>query len=253
MSRCSSSLLASVLFVVLLAGCGEKKQRANPEVFGNGRDQVWLFRPSGTPRAAVVFLHGFGGQVEQTPANHRAWIDHLLNHGYAVVYPRYETIGNPAPGPTIVRAVGGALDRLGARPALVVIGYSRGGRLAPDYAALADASSKATHPAAVIAVFPGSVSKEEQRVDLSTLDPSTRFLILVGDHDRTAGSQGARQLLHRLEAAGFPPERIVARIVHSRKDFIANHFAPLDDSTRAKEAFWAPADRLVEAAIDRSG
>jgi pimeloyl-ACP methyl ester carboxylesterase len=244
-------IVLAVFAAGVLGGCGSTKS-ANPEKFGYGRDQVWLFRPSGTPRAAVVFLHGFGGQVEQTPANHRAWIDHLLNHGYAVVYPRYETVGNPAPGPTIVQAVGSALERLGARPPLVVIGYSRGGRLAPDYAALADASSKAAHPAAVIAVFPGPVDSAEQRVDLSTLDPRTRFLILVGDRDRTVGSQGASELLHRLEAAGFPPERIVARIVHSRGSFIATHFAPLGDSTGAREAFWAPADQLVEAAIHRS-
>ncbi len=245
-------IVLAVFATGVLGGCGEAKP-TNPETFGHGRDQVWLFRPFGTPRAAVVFLHGFGGQVEQTPANHRAWIDHLLTHGYAVVYPRYETLGNPAPGPAIVRAVGRALIRLGARPPLVVIGYSRGGRLAPDYAALADASPKTAHPAAVIAVFPGPVSAQEQRVDLSTLNPSTRFLILVGDRDRTVGSQGASQMLHRLEAASFPPERIVARIVHSRGSFKANHFAPLGDSTGAIEALWTPADRLVEAAIHRSG
>ena len=242
------ALLALALAASLLSGCGGGGQ-ANPEIFGQGRDQVWLFRPDLQPRAAVVFLHGFGGQVEQTPANHRAWIDHLTALGNAVIYPRYETVGNPAPGPAIVRAVGRALGRLGSKAPLVVIGYSRGGRLAPDYAALADASRKAAHPAAVIAVFPGPVTQSEQRVDLSTLDQTTRFLILVGDSDKTVGSQGASQMLHRLEAAGFPPEKIEARIVHSHGAFAANHFSALDESSGARRAFWDPADRLINAAV----
>ena len=166
-----------------------------------------------------------------------------------MIYPRYETAGNPAPGTTIVRAVGRALERLGSNAPLVVIGYSRGGRLAPDYAALADASRKAAHPAAVIAVFPGPVTRGEQPVDLSTLDPRTRFLILVGDSDKTVGSQGAGQMLHRLEAAGFPPNHIEARIVHSHGSFLANHFSPLDDSSGARHAFWDPADRMINDAV----
>jgi len=240
--------LAFLLTAILLSSCGGGSQ-ANPEVCGAGRDQVWLFRADTRPRAVVIFLHGFGGQVEQTPANHRAWIDHLTALEDAVIYPRYETVGNPAPGPTIVRAVGRALERLDSNAPLVVIGYSRGGRLAPDYAALADASRKAAHPVAVIAVFPGPVTRGEQRVDLSTLDPRTRFLILVGDSDKTVGSQGASQMLHRLEAAGFPPDRIEARIVHSHGSFVANHFSALDDSSGARHAFWDPADRIINDAV----
>jgi pimeloyl-ACP methyl ester carboxylesterase len=242
------AFLALALAAILLSGCGGGSH-ANLEIFGKGRDQVWLFRSDSRPRAVVVFLHGFGGQVEQTPANHRAWIDHLTGLGDAVIYPRYETVGNPAPGPLIVRAVGRALGRLGSQAPLVVIGYSRGGRLAPDYAALADESRKAAHPGVVIAVFPGPVTRGEQPVDLSTLDPSTRFLILVGDRDQTVGSQGASQLLHRLEAARFPPGRIVARIVQSRGAFVANHFSALDDSAGARQAFWDPADRLINNAV----
>jgi pimeloyl-ACP methyl ester carboxylesterase len=222
-------------------------------VFGQGSDEVWLFRPRDRPRAVVVFLHGFGGAIEQTPANHRAWIDHLTALDDAVVYPRYETTGSPAPGATIIRAVGRALDRLGSRPPLVVIGYSRGARLAPDYAALADRSKKAAHPAAVIAVFPGPISEAEQKVGLSTLDPRTRILILVGDRDRTVGDVGARELIARLARVTFPPDRIEARIVHSRGSFVATHFAPLGNSRAAQHAFWGPADRLINEAVLRRG
>jgi pimeloyl-ACP methyl ester carboxylesterase len=235
----------ALLLVASLANACGGETPPTREVFGHDRNQVWLFRPDGKPRAVVVFLHGFGGPVEQTPRDHRAWIDHLTRRGDAVVYPRYETVGNPAPGPTIVRAVGRALDRLGARPPLVVVGYSRGERIAPDYAALADASARAAHPVAVAAIFPGPVSPLEQRVDLSTLDPHTRFLILVGDRDRVVGNGGARELLLRLATAGFPAARITAHLVRSQGRFVADHLAPLDDSPAARHAFWAPVDRLV--------
>lgn len=246
--------LVGAAVTVLASGCGGRApKRAYPETFGHGRDQVWLFRPARQPRAVVVFLHGFGGPDEQVPGPHRAWIDHLTAVGDAVVYPRYETTGNPAPAATIVRAVDRALRRLGSRPPLIVIGYSRGGRLAPDYAARADAAPRAAHPRAVIAVFPGPITGDEQLVNLGTLSRSTRFLILVGQNDRTVGGVGARMLLNRLPLARFPPARIQARVVRSSGTFVANHVAPLGDSAAARRAFWAPADRVIDDAVLSGG
>ena len=71
----------------------------------------------------------------------------------------------------------------------------------------------------------------------------------IHQQDGGIGSQGASQMLHRLEAAGFPPNHIEARIVHSHGSFLANHFSPLDDSSGARHAFWDAADRIINDAV----
>ncbi len=83
------------MLALALAGCGGARHAAAPQVhvegpYGKGADQVWLVRPTGPIRSVVVFLHGMGGEIEDTPANHVPWLLHLARRGSAVIYPRYE-------------------------------------------------------------------------------------------------------------------------------------------------------------------
>jgi pimeloyl-ACP methyl ester carboxylesterase len=230
-----------------MAGCSSAVQ--GPRVrfegpVGQKADAYYLVRPTDLVRAVVVFLHGLD-ESELIPANHRAWLWHLARQGDAVVYPRYETVpGEYGANRHIENAVLAALDRLDVPKAPVLaIGYSRGGRLAVEWAALARAFGRP--PRAVMSIFPGSANpRAEEVIDLRTLDPATRIQILVGEADQRTGAQ---ELLRRLARANFPPERIQAVLVESRKGFVADHFSVFKTSAAARAAFWARADRLVDS------
>ncbi|MGE5691085.1 MAG: alpha/beta hydrolase [Pseudomonadota bacterium] len=239
--------------LLLLAGCGGSAAEPAPAPSpppvvhaGTGAEEVWTFAPSGPPRAVVVFLHGLGGPREATPANHRAWIDHLVAGGAAVIYPKYEAEpGDLRPMRHLLAAVDAAGRRLGSPDVpWVAIGFSRGGRLAVEYAASAGTAGL-VQPAAVLSVFPGALSPIEENVGLDFIDPDTQIRILVGDADDVVAGEGAKGLLMRLRDVGFPAANIGVRVVRSDGGFTASHLAPLEDTPGARAAFWAPADALI--------
>ena len=242
------------LLALLLVGCGSSSSPSAAPTriglegpIGKGADQVWIFRPQGRPRSVVVFIHGLG-RGELTPANHRPWLEHLAARGSIVLYPRYEVrLGGPDAVLHVLAGVRGALRHLHAgRLPHVAIGYSRGGEIVVDYAALARGAGLA--PAAVLSVFPGTVDPADPPLDLRAIDPRTRLTILLGDRDEVVDGAGGRQLLARLAEARFPADRISLVVVRSRPGFVVTHTAPLEITPAAKAAFWARADRLVEAA-----
>ncbi len=243
--------IAAWALIGLVAGCGSGSKPAEEGPFGAGADQYWLYRPDGKPRAVVVFLHGLH-ELELTPKNHIRWLEHLAEQGNAVVYPRYEV----APGDRgalrhILVATRAALVQLES-PAVprVVIGYSRGARLAVEYTAIALALPPV--PSAVLSVFPGLLNPlAEEEVDFRTIHPSTRFVFMAGDKDRAVGSFGVRELLKRLRTSGFSPENVKAVLVRSRKGFQADHFAPLQTTPAARKEFWERADRLIDSVAPR--
>ena len=126
---------------LLLAGCGNGGERLVGELappVGTGADRAWVLRPDGTPKSVVVFVHGLGGPGEILPTNHLPWLRHLVAQGNAVIYPAYEV----QPGGTkavahILAGVRNGMHALGdPKVPLAGIGYSRGGRLVVEWAAL---------------------------------------------------------------------------------------------------------------------
>ena len=233
---------------LLAAGCGSSPgARVHFQgPIGSGADAYYLYEPTTEIRAVVVYLHGLD-ESELNTANHRPWLWHLALQGDAVVYPRYEiNPGTYGANRHIELAVEAALRRLESPSVpIVVIGYSRGGRLAVEWAAVANALRRA--PKAVMSIFPGSLNpRAEEIIDFRALDPATRIWILVGEADQR---EGARELLRRLARAEFPPERVRAILVRSQKGFIADHFSVFKTSAPARKAFWARADRLVDDAV----
>jgi pimeloyl-ACP methyl ester carboxylesterase len=237
-----------LLVLALAAACGSSRPHVTVEgPLGQGADQVWVFEPSGPPKDVVVFIHGLGNG-ELTPANHRPWLEHLAKAGSAVFYPRYEaSLGQPDAVLHVLAAVRTGLKRL-HRPGLplVAIGYSRGGEIVIDYAAVARGAGPA--PRAVLSVFPGTVDPVDPPLDLRSIDKRTRLTILVGDRDTVVDGAGARQMLSRLAAARFPGEQISLVVVKSRGSFVVTHLAPLEVSPAARAAFWIRADRIIERA-----
>ena len=237
-ARCWSYSATSVL-VLALVGCGGKWQ-ATFEPHGLGKDQYWTVHAKGKPKAVVVLLHGLG---QDSGEQLQPWQVHLAERGYDVIYPRYE-----APPPdlaarnNIVGAVGRALGDLG-RPKvpLVLLGHSRGGRLAVEAAAF-------LKPKLVLAFYPGQINpKFEPPTNFKLIPPTTNIWLFVGDKDTSVGNTGAIEMDQRLLTFGFPAKRIHGAVIRSR-GFTANHMSVYDLSPAAKRAIWDRTDRLIEQA-----
>jgi predicted esterase len=238
-ARCWSSWTVSALLLAL-AGCGGT-WHATFEPHGLGKDQYWLVHAKGTPKAVVVLLHGLG---QDSGEQLEPWQAHLAARGYDVIYPRYE---DPPPAPdarnTIVGAVRRALGDLG-RPKvpLVLLGHSRGGRLAVEAAAF-------LKPKLVLAFYPGQINpKFEPPTNFKLIPATTNVWLFVGDKDTSVGNQGAIELDERLLTLGFPARRIHGAVIRSR-GFTADHMSVYDLSPAAKRAIWDRTDKLIEQAV----
>jgi pimeloyl-ACP methyl ester carboxylesterase len=235
-------LRAALAAVVVALAVPAASGAAGP--FGKGPDAYWLWRAHGQPKAVVVFEHGFDAS-ELGPWNHLRWIQHLVGQGDDVIYPSYETV--PGTGPALLHslvAIHAGLVRLGRpRVPLVVVGYSRGGRLAAELAAVMWRIGK--RPAAVMSVYPSELNpKVEEVVNFTHLPHSARLLLVAADADSPAG---VRELLRRLERSHFPPGNIRVAVVRSRGRFRADHFSALQWGPEVVRQLWIPLDRLVSS------
>jgi predicted esterase len=216
--------------VLLLAACGGAAWQAKFEgPTGYGKDQYWVVRAHGHAKAVVVLLHGLG---QDSGEQLEPWQAHLAGEGYDVIYPRYES---PPPDPqarnNIVGAVGRALGTLG-RPnvPLVLLGHSRGGRLAVEAAAF-------LKPRLVIAFFPGLINPTfEPATNLKLIPKTTDIYLFVGDKDVSVGSSGAIELDRRLLNFDFPAGKIHGGVVRSTKGFSADHMSVYTLSPAGKSA-----------------
>jgi hypothetical protein len=240
-ARCSSSWTISLaVLALLLAACGGAWQPTFVSS-GIGKDQVWTLRAKGKPKAVVVLLHGLGASSGEQL---EPWQAHLASEGYDVIYPRYE---QPPPDMqarnNIVGAVGRALGDLG-RPQvpLVLLGHSRGGRLAVEAAAF-------LKPRLAIAVYPGQINiKFEPPTNFRLIPPTTDIWIFVGDKDTSVGNTGALELDQRLLHFGVAPSQIHGAIINSR-GFTADHMSVYDLSPAAKRGIWERIDRVIANAL----
>ena len=197
----------------------------------------------GDPKAVVVLLHGLGSNSGEQL---EPWQAHLAGEGYDVIYPRYE---QPPPDldarDNIVAAVGRALVTLG-RPKvpLVLVGHSRGGRLAVEAAAF-------LKPRLVIAFFPGQINLQmEPPTNFKLIPATTNLYLFVGDRDTSVGNTGALELDQRLLHFGFPAARIHGGIIKSAPGFTADHMSVYTLSPAGKKAIWDRTDQLIAQALE---
>ena len=241
----------ALVALLVVAGCGGRSYPNRATVTGplvEGADPAagaWLFRPAGKPKRLVIFFHGQGGPEETTPADHRPWIDHLVAEGNAVIYPRYEqSYATAVIGPAVagVRTASEHLDEPGLP--VIAIGYSRGGGLAVEYAAVAG-EEEVPVPRAVEAVNTVAAGDQAQLVDIRPLRHDTVLSLIVSDKD-SLGATGARALLRRLRLSGFPGSQIQVHFARSTVSFLADHAGPMGSSPGARRAYWDPTDALLK-------
>ena len=239
-ARCWSNWIASGCVLVALAGCGAKWQPTFAST-GSGKDQYWTVRANGRPKAVVVFLHGLG---RDSGEQLEPWQAHLASEGYDVIYPRYE---QPPPDPqardNIVAATRRGLTTLG-RPhvPLVLLGHSRGGRLAVEAAAY-------LKPRLVLAFYPGQINPSfEPDTNFRLIPKWTSIWLFVGDRDTSVGGTGAIELATRMLRDHVPSSQINGATIHSQ-GFVADHMSVYDLSAAAKRGIWDRADRLIAKAV----
>jgi pimeloyl-ACP methyl ester carboxylesterase len=251
-----------VLVLLALAGCAGGRAQRPPQTgptaqteqgiarpYGHGTSAVWVLTPkAGKPRSIVVFIHGW---TATSPFDwHQAWLDHLLGHGSAVVFPVYQVTGDWG------EVVTSRLElRAGLRTAfrvlgdpdlpVVVAGYSVGGALAFYYAA--DARGWGIPmPRAVYSIFPLDPFQMDPGLLHLGRPPHVRTLILVADKDTTVGSLGADAFWKWLRPV--PRALKTYRLLHSDPkgeffDHESPHLATFNPEMR--KVFWDPLDRLV--------
>src|SRR5581483_7429958 len=180
--------LLLIAAALLLAGCGSSSWHAKVEgPYLQGKLQYWLVRPQGKPRAVVILLHGLARNSGEQLV---AWQKHLAAQGDAVIFPRYESIpGDPTARITVAVSSFQAIDKLGnPKVPLVIVGHSRGGRLAVE-------AASDLHPRLVVAIFPGLLNPSfELPTYLSKIPASTRIYLFSGDKDKSVGASGVREL-----------------------------------------------------------
>jgi dienelactone hydrolase len=237
------SSTSSLLALALLAGCGGSAAGTIEGPFGGGARQVWVTHAHGKPKAVVVLLHGLSPKPQRL--DFKRWQRHLADEGYDVVYPRYEAQqGEPRARDGVVAGVRDGLKRLGApKVPLVLVGHSRGGRLAVEAAAY-------LKPREAIAIYPGTINPSyEPPTDFSRIPAETAIWLVVGDRDEGVGSSGAVELFERLRTFGIASAQIHPLVIRSSKRFTADHMSVYRTDAAARKAIWARVDRLIAGAL----
>ena len=231
-------------------------QEATPPTNGDGTWTARVIEPEGPDGrwatvflpadrdsdAIVVFLHGW---TDLDPGLYRPWIEHLAARGDAVVFADYQASLLSSPADMVagtergVRAGIAAARGAGATGPVVAAGFSLGGALAVQFAALAE-RWRVESPAAVYGVFPAPILTD---APLPRIPEETDITLLVGDRDSVVGAAGAANLVDRV--APHPVE-VVELVSTDERDY--GHLAPRTDAPYVRETIWAPLDRIVDAA-----
>lgn len=149
----------------------------------------------------IVLNHGWGAY---NPMAHGAWIRHLVNQGYAVVFPRYQcTVLTPAKNFTsnaakgINSAIKTIKEKYNVQPItkdMVIFGHSYGGVISVNLA-IKWKELGIPKPKAVLAIQPGHGPIEGGRIDDYSQFPSDiKLLFIHSEKDIVTGDKFSREV-----------------------------------------------------------
>jgi acetyl esterase/lipase len=211
--------------------------------YGEGTGKFWIFEPSNpVPKSApvIVFCHGWG---VMSPNTYGAWITHLVRRGNIVIYPQYMVVLLASMRdftPCSIVAEKNAFAEL-QKPGHVVaqsdrvavVGHSMGGAIVPNLVALA-ALENLPVPKAMCLVEPDNHAGfapaiEMPRADFSAIPAGTLTQIIVGDRDRVAREDTAREIYRLLPQIPEKNKSYIEMIsdTHGSPPLLANHGAPV--------------------------
>ena len=248
----AASVAAALSLAFLFGGAGTAAVAAGCSLdgpFGARRTQVWVLRPTSTPKSVVLFAHGW---TAVDPNDwHRVRFDRLCANGSIVLFPRYqrdELDSWPQSVDGFRRGVQIGFEQLGSARRLPVVaaGFSFGGALVNYYAGNARAWEVPV-PRSVLSIFP--TTRVPGR-SAGTPPASVRFLILAGDRDEVVGTAGATDFMAWLKR--HPAARKTYRLIRSSAALTANHEAPKELTAASTRTFWKPIEIMV-ADARRSG
>jgi len=188
--------------------------------FAEGMDGYWLFEPlSPQPGSApvVVFHHGYGAI---NPMIYGAWIRHLVQQGYLVIYPRYQkNLLVPNTKTFVQHASAGIKSALGRlqeeagrvapdTSAFFLAGHSYGGVVAANMAARYR-ELRLPRPRAAFLCTPGSGPFRGGLLEeYSDMDSTLRLGVVIAIHDHVVGEELGRKIYN---TAVNTPRRFLIR------------------------------------------
>lgn len=220
----------------------------------------WVFLPEGPvdqKAPVVVFLHGW---FFFDPSNYQEWINHMVQRGNIVIFPRFQS--NPIENDLFtftnraLSAIEEAFKAIETDPSGIVadldkvatVGYSIGGYLATNYANRAKERGL-PQPQVLMPVFPSGVFVD---LDLSGIPSTTMMNCFVGEDDAVVGQLGCDVIWNR--TSQIPLEQrdyvFVPTDSSSSATVRATHMVPLGDgNVVSRNSFWKSLDGLMNCAF----
>jgi acetyl esterase/lipase len=209
---------------------------------GAYEDKFYLFEPAQPAiktAPVVVFLHGW---MHSHPDYYRAWIDHLVRRGNIVIFPCYQSMGEPIEHffANTIRSIKEALVKLvdgthtePDRDRFSCIGHEGGGVLALNFTATAR-YFKLPVPKAVSVLMPsmgpgGRLASGLEWYDLSKIPADTLMQVVVGDDDRHNGHDTAIDAFYKADVIDHHNKEFLTLVSDLRgtPGLVADRFSPL--------------------------
>jgi hypothetical protein len=195
------------------------------------------------------------GNTAIVPLPYEAWIEHMVQRGNIVIYPRYQTglleifFSYESDALFAIKAALTILGPSADTTRFAWAGHSLGGILQFSLAAKAVGAGLpvakaifAAHPGP-FAVINGSIFDE--------ISPDTMVLILVGDDDNIVADTTGIKIMAALPQIRWKNLLEVHSDAHGSPPLVAGHFAPLSPPTDALDyyAYWRLSDALFDFAF----
>jgi predicted esterase len=223
-------------------------QTYGPYTVSLGSDQTdsyYIYQPGGpAPKSApaVLFLHGYGAD---SPQSYQLWINQFVEKGYTVVWALFDQGGADTFVSHELADWTDALNRIATSPNMVpvsvdqygvmeagLVGHSAGAFSSFALAALVDQPTSGLPTfRAIAAIEPGQGLIPTY--DLSTINPKTAVVIVVGDADKAKRRCTASQIWATLPSSPFNNRNFLEVIsdASGTPQQVGNHYFPLTDTT----------------------